>query len=110
MIGTFSCWDRGYPLRSLGDPKRAQPSPSVGTDATRRAPVWRKEPRSPTKRAFTHVELLVVIAILAAILFPVFAEAKLAAKNTSGLSQAEQIGTGMHIDVADYDEGSFRTA
>jgi prepilin-type N-terminal cleavage/methylation domain-containing protein len=62
------------------------------------------------KRAFTLIELLVVIAIiaiLAAILFPVFAQAKLAAKKISGLSQAKQLGTGMHIYVADYDDVLF---
>ncbi len=46
-------------------------------------------------RAFTLIELLVVIAIiaiLAAILFPVFAQAKLAAKKTADLSNLNQIG------------------
>jgi prepilin-type N-terminal cleavage/methylation domain-containing protein len=46
-------------------------------------------------RAFTLIELLVVIAIiaiLAAILFPVFAQAKLAAKKTVALSDVKQIG------------------
>jgi prepilin-type N-terminal cleavage/methylation domain-containing protein len=45
------------------------------------------------KRAFTLIELLVVIAIiaiLAAILFPVFAQAKVAAKKTSNLSNYKQ--------------------
>ena len=45
-------------------------------------------------RAFTLIELLVVIAIiaiLAAILFPVFAQAKLAAKKTSSISNVKQI-------------------
>lgn len=59
------------------------------------------------KRAFTLIELLVVIAIiaiLAAILFPVFAQAKLAAKKTAGLSQAKQIGTAVQIYLADYDD------
>jgi len=45
------------------------------------------------KRAFTLIELLVVIAIiaiLAAILFPVFAQAKLAAKATSDLSNIKR--------------------
>jgi len=45
-------------------------------------------------RAFTLIELLVVIAIiaiLAAILFPVFAQAKLAAKATSDLSNCKQV-------------------
>ena len=47
-------------------------------------------------RAFTLIELLVVIAIiaiLAAILFPVFARAKDAAKDTANLSNAKQMGT-----------------
>ena len=46
------------------------------------------------KRAFTLIELLVVIAIiaiLAAILFPVFAQAKLAAKKTTSISNMKQI-------------------
>lgn len=46
-------------------------------------------------RGFTLIELLVVIAIiaiLAAILFPVFAQAKLAAKKTAVLSNTKQIG------------------
>ena len=59
------------------------------------------------KRAFTLIELLVVIAIiaiLAAILFPVFAQAKLAAKKTSGLSAVKQIGLGLNIYVNDFDD------
>ena len=47
------------------------------------------------KKAFTLIELLVVIAIiaiLAAILFPVFAQAKLAAKKTTDLSNLKQLG------------------
>ena len=47
------------------------------------------------KKAFTLIELLVVIAIiaiLAAILFPVFAQAKLAAKKTSSLADVKEIG------------------
>ena len=46
------------------------------------------------KKAFTLIELLVVIAIitiLAAILFPVFAQAKEAAKKTSCLSNIKQL-------------------
>jgi len=59
------------------------------------------------KRAFTLIELLVVIAIiaiLAAILFPVFAQAKLAAKKTAGLNQCKQVGLAINIYLADYDD------
>ena len=48
------------------------------------------------RAAFTLIELLVVIAIiaiLAAILFPVFAQAKEAAKKTAILSNVKQLGT-----------------
>ena len=59
------------------------------------------------KKAFTLIELLVVIAIiaiLAAILFPVFAQAKLAAKKTQGISNTKQTGTSNLIYMADYDD------
>ena len=59
------------------------------------------------KKAFTLIELLVVIAIiaiLAAILFPVFAKAKEAAKKTSDLSNVKQIGVGLQIYISDYDD------
>lgn len=58
-------------------------------------------------RAFTLIELLVVIAIiaiLAAILFPVFAQAKAAAKQAVGLSNMKQIGTSMALYLADNDD------
>ncbi|GAB4468445.1 MAG: hypothetical protein OHK0029_40790 [Armatimonadaceae bacterium] len=60
-----------------------------------------------TKRAFTLIELLVVIAIiaiLAAILFPVFAQARAKARQVSGLSNQKQIGLGIMMYVQDYDE------
>jgi len=57
-------------------------------------------------RAFTLIELLVVIAIiaiLAAILFPVFAQAKIAAKRAADLTHQKQIGLGnnMYLDSSD---------
>jgi prepilin-type N-terminal cleavage/methylation domain-containing protein len=58
-------------------------------------------------KAFTLIELLVVIAIiaiLAAILFPVFAQAKDAAKKTACLSNAKQIGLTQKMYMADYDD------
>ena len=59
------------------------------------------------KRAFTLIELLVVIAIiaiLAAILFPVFAQAKEAAKKTQCLSNTKQMGTSIQMYLTDYDD------
>ena len=58
-------------------------------------------------RAFTLIELLVVIAIiaiLAAILFPVFAQAKAAAKKISDLSSKKQISTSGAIYLGDNDD------
>ena len=58
------------------------------------------------RQAFTLIELLVVIAIiaiLAAILFPVFAQAKVAAKKTTNVSNLRQVGMGLMMYVTDYD-------
>jgi prepilin-type N-terminal cleavage/methylation domain-containing protein len=57
--------------------------------------------------AFTLIELLVVIAIiaiLAAILFPVFAQAREKARQTSCLSNSKQLALGTLMYVQDYDE------
>jgi prepilin-type N-terminal cleavage/methylation domain-containing protein len=62
---------------------------------------------SNTRRAFTLIELLVVIAIiaiLAAILFPVFAQAKLAAKKTADLSQVKQLALATVLYQNDNDD------
>lgn len=59
------------------------------------------------KRAFTLIELLVVIAIiaiLAAILFPVFAQAKVAAKKSVTISNVKQVSTGMFLYMSDNDD------
>jgi prepilin-type N-terminal cleavage/methylation domain-containing protein len=59
------------------------------------------------KKGFTLIELLVVIAIiaiLAAILFPVFAQAKLAAKQTVNLSNHKELGLAVIMYTNDYDD------
>jgi prepilin-type N-terminal cleavage/methylation domain-containing protein/prepilin-type processing-associated H-X9-DG protein len=79
----------------------------------------RRHNGSPVKplsgsRAFTLIELLVVIAIiaiLAAILFPVFAQAREKARQATCLSNNKQILLGVMMYAQDYDEmlplGSF---
>ena len=64
------------------------------------------------KRAFTLIELLVVIAIiaiLAAILFPVFAQAKAAAKKTVDLSNEKQLVLGITMYAGDNDDRTPKT-
>lgn len=59
------------------------------------------------RTAFTLIELLVVIAIialLAAILFPVFAQAREKARQTACLSNMRQMGLGVQMYTQDYDE------
>jgi prepilin-type N-terminal cleavage/methylation domain-containing protein/prepilin-type processing-associated H-X9-DG protein len=59
------------------------------------------------RRGFTLIELLVVIAIiaiLAAILFPVFAQAREKARSIQCLSNMKQIGMATRMYSSDYDE------
>ena len=63
------------------------------------------------RRAFTLIELLVVIAIvaiLAAILFPVFAQAKAAAKSVATISNLKQVMTGVIMYAGDNDDMTVR--
>src|SRR3982750_3360923 len=60
-----------------------------------------------SRSGFTLIELLVVIAIiaiLAAILFPVFAQAREKARQTACMSNVKQIGTALTMYVQDYEE------
>ena len=62
---------------------------------------------SQIRKGFTLIELLVVIAIiaiLAAILFPVFAQAREKARSTSCLSNFKQLGTAFTMYLQDFDE------
>jgi len=59
------------------------------------------------RKAFTLIELLVVIAIiaiLAAILFPVFSQAREKARQATCLSYKKNIGTAWSMYAQDYDE------
>ena len=63
--------------------------------------------RRSIKSGFTLIELLVVIAIiaiLAAILFPVFAQARAKARQVSCLSNIRNLNTGILMYNQDYDE------
>ena len=58
-------------------------------------------------RGFTLIELLVVIAIiaiLAAILFPVFAQARDKARSAACLSNLKQVALALSMYTSDYDE------
>jgi prepilin-type N-terminal cleavage/methylation domain-containing protein/prepilin-type processing-associated H-X9-DG protein len=61
-------------------------------------------------KAFTLIELLVVIAIiaiLAAILFPVFSQARDKARSIACLSNTKQMATAVEMYIEDYDERQY---
>ena len=67
----------------------------------------RIETSNRPRRGFTLIELLVVIAIiaiLAAILFPVFAQARAKARGIACLSNVKQVGSAFQMYTQDYDE------
>src|SRR2546428_819474 len=82
--------------------------PVEAPDAALRRGTMRRRPAIRRRdAAFTLIELLVVIAIiaiLAAILFPVFAQARESARKTTCLSNLKQLGIGWMMYVSDYDE------
>jgi prepilin-type N-terminal cleavage/methylation domain-containing protein len=69
-------------------------------------------PRSgcTSRRGFTLIELLIVIAIiaiLAAILFPVFAQAREKARQAACLTNCKQLGLALMLHAGDYFTGRW---
>src|SRR5579863_1460521 len=77
------------------------------TDTSQRHLMKRRALHASASSAFTLIELLVVIAIIAisaAVLFPVFAQAREKARAISCLSDIKQLNLGLTMYVQDWDE------
>ncbi|RYG33679.1 prepilin-type N-terminal cleavage/methylation domain-containing protein [bacterium] len=98
------------PLHKIGSVRRSSHYSSQKSTRIQRRIVMlnpKSSKNAGLQSAFTLIELLVVIAIiaiLAAILFPVFAQAKAAAKKTQCLSNMKQLGTSILLYVNDSDD------
>ena len=84
-----------------------EPLPWAGRWMVARAGGWTMFGDGKGNKGFTLIELLVVIAIiaiLAAILFPVFTRAKMAAQRSACLSNLRQLGTACHLYADKWDD------
>lgn len=87
--------------------------PNMQTVPASKAPTPQCRKTECERVAFTLIELLVVIAIiaiLAAILFPVFAQAKVAAKKAASMSNLKQIGLAWTMYDTDADDTLMRVS
>lgn len=101
----------GGPMSPDSTPQRPNASTPVRLEPNTQYPTPNAQRQTPN--AFTLIELLVVIAIiaiLAAILFPVFAQAKSAAKKTASISNLKQIGLAWTMYATDTDDTLMRVA